>query len=179
MSKLGNYLLKIRNKYFHKNKNTTNRQIISYSKANNIGILFHLKPEENHHALNQFVHDLEKEGKNITALTFFDNLGSNPYNFQFDFFQEKDISYFGSIQSEQVNKFIAQPFDYLFCITLEDFSPFDSILLNSQAKYRVGLYQPNKENYYDMMIKLRENDRNISTFIKEMWKYTKLLSGQN
>jgi hypothetical protein len=52
-----------------------------------------------------------------------------------------------------VDQFTGFAFDYLFCISQEAFLPFDTILLKSRAKFRVGTYVPGKEKYFEVMVK--------------------------
>ena len=170
MSKIGDYILKLRNRF--QKQDTVIRKAISYQEAKSVGILFNMSENSHHHDLNNFVADLKKDSKVVTTLAYFERDGSNPYDFVFNFFRNKDITNLGKIKSEAVTQFIAQPFDYLFCINLKPFPPFDHILLNSQARCRIGRFQEGQENEFELMIALQENE-NESKLMLEMLRYAR------
>lgn len=171
MSKLGDYILGIKNK-FSKETQNIKRETLNYVDTKYIGILFNIKNESHHQALNDFVHQLEKDGKKVSALAYFEREGSNPYDFKFEFFRKKDISSLGTIKSEQVDNFASMRFDYLYCINIDPFPAFDNILLHSQAKCRIGKFFENKINYFDFMLHLKDEGQE-DILIKEMLHYTK------
>jgi len=157
MSKIGDYILKLRNR-FQKNTLEVSRQAMNYADVREVGILFNMREDANHQVLNDFVTSLRKDNKNVTALAYFERDSSNPYNFAFDFFRKKDISAFGSIKSPAVERFKNKTFDYLFCINIINFPPFDYILLHSQAKCRIGLFHEGQEADFELMIAMSAND---------------------
>ncbi len=173
MSKLGDYFLKLRNRFQKENPEVV-RQAIAYSEAKEVGILFNMREGANHQVLNDFASALQKEGKKITALAYFERESSNPYNFAFDFFRKKDITTLGIIKSEAVERFKQKKFDYLFCINIVNFPPFDYILLNSQAKCRIGMYHEGQEAEFELMIALREGDSE-EILMRQMMHYVKNL----
>lgn len=173
MSKLGDYILKIRNRFAKQNEHTS-RLAMNYAETKEIGLLFNVQNESSHEALNDLVNTLKKDGKHITALAYFEREHSNPYDFAFDFFRKKDISTLGVIKSEEVERFIQKPFDYLYCIHLQTFPPFDYILMHSQAKCRIGKHFEGKESEFELMISLDESETE-SALIQRMLAYTKKL----
>jgi hypothetical protein len=67
--RIQSFFLNIRNKQASQ-QNTVAREMIEYSRAKNIGLLF--KGEENEYsAFNQLVKRLTNEGKQVKALTYF------------------------------------------------------------------------------------------------------------
>lgn len=174
MKKIGDYILQLRNKYGSKPDHII-RKTVNYSQANKIGILFNIQADEAHTQLNQFVAKLQKDGKQVTALAFFEREASNPYNFSFDFFRQKDISTTGNIRSETVSHFIETAFDYLYCIQAEPFAPFDYILARSHAKCRISRFFEKQEVISDLSIALPE-DANESALIREMQHYTEQIT---
>ena len=174
MKKISDYLLQLRNKYGHKPSNVR-RITVNYSQAKQIGILFHIQSEQAHDMLNQFVAKLKKDGKQITALAFFEREASNPYSFSFDFFRQKDISATGTIRSETVNQFIQTPFDYLYCIQSMPFPPFDYILTQSHAKCRIARIFEEQDVISDLSIALPEQ-ADESELIRKMQHYTEQIT---
>jgi hypothetical protein len=81
----------------------------------------------------------------------------------------------GKIKSREVQKFIETPFDYLYCITVSHFLPFDTILMKSNAKCRIGRYFPEQEACYELMLDLKEGE-GVDHLIEQMLHYTKKLT---
>jgi len=174
-SKISDYVFNLRNRFSQKAGSNTTRATSNYQDAKNIGILFKIEDDEKHDALNEFVKTLQNEGKNLTLLTYFERLENNPYNFRYEFFSKKDITTLGKIKSRPVQNFIETPFDYLYCVTVNHFLPFDSILLKSQAKCRIGRYFPEQESCFELMLDLKETN-GVDELIKQMLHYTKKLT---
>lgn len=169
---LKNFFLKFRNKLLTKGAATVQRKTLDYAKAQSVGILFGLPENGTHQAINAFVSKLAAEGKQVEALSFFERQHHNPYQFKFDFFTHKDIDFTGQIKSEVVQKFIAQKFDYLFCIAPQPLPELDYILLQSKALCRVGVYDESRLACFELMISTRPTDE-LNTTINTMLNYTK------
>jgi hypothetical protein len=173
MSKLGDYILKIRNRYSQP-QTGHHRYAMNYADTKQVGILFNIQDENSHQALNEMVATLKKDGKQVMALAYFEQEHSNPYNFLFDFFRKKDISSLGKIKSYVVTRFIEHEFDYLYCVNLQTFPPFDYILMNSLAKCRIGKHFIGKESELDLMIDLADT-ANEADLMRLMLSFTQKL----
>jgi hypothetical protein len=155
--KIQSFFLNLKNKKAAAEKNTL-RKNIPYPQARQIGLLFINEREEDYAAINRFVQKLAREGKKVTALTYFEHPQSNGYDFYFDSFTKEQISATGVINSDKVERFIETDFDYVFCINKYSFLPFDYILLRSKAKCRVGMYLEEKPECFELMIRPRQED---------------------
>ena len=173
MQNLQSFFLKLKNKQANKNNKVT-RQMMPYTDARNIGILF-MAPEGEHQTINRFVKKLKEEGKQIKALTYFEQNQSTGYDFNFDYFSKEQLTTTGNIKSEKVTRFIETRFDYLFCIHTHSFLPFDYILLQSNAKYRIGMYLEEKPECFEFMIKPQQNQPLAET-IDQLLHYTQALT---
>lgn len=174
-SKISDYVFNLRNRFSQKEKDEAERATSNYQEAKNIGILFKIEDDDKHDSLNNFVKKLQNEGKSLTLLTYFERLDNSPYNFKYDFFSKKDITTLGKIKSRAVQNFIEMPFDYLYCITVNHFLPFDGILMKSQAKCRIGRYFPEQEAFYELMLDLKEGE-GVDQLIEQMLHYTQKLT---
>src|SRR4051794_17100813 len=96
--------LNLRNR--NKKPALTNRKSTSYEKAKNIGILFTSKNLQNTESLSNLVSELQKDGKQVKALSYFSKKHQPVVKFNFHFITEVDISIFGEITSIQVNDFV-------------------------------------------------------------------------
>ena len=150
------------------------RKTVNYSEAKRVGLLFKVSDEDRHDEVNYFVHKLEKEGKQVEALTYFTRDHDNPYDFKYGFFTDKDISVLGEIKSETVKHFIEKEFDFLFCISREKILAFDLILAKSRAKCRVGKYVEGTEHLYELMIQSKPEE-GIAKFADDILDFIKHL----
>jgi GR25 family glycosyltransferase involved in LPS biosynthesis len=173
MQKLQSFFLKLKSRQANRN-NKVIRQMVPYSEARNIGILF-MAPEEGYQAINRLVQKLKDEGKQIKALTYVEQNQSTGYDFNFDYFSKEQLTTTGNIKSDKVARFIETRFDYLFCIHTHSFLPFDYILLQSNAKYRIGMYLEEKPECFEFMIKPLQNQALAQT-IDQLLHYTQALT---
>jgi hypothetical protein len=134
--------------------NTALRTSLPYNKANSIGIIFSVEDRRKHDDIKEFVRRLELEGKHVTVMSFLPKNADN-YEFLFDFFTEKDLNFWGNIQSESANRFADMTFDFLFYLDTEP-NPFIlNILARSRAHCRVGKYFPKGEQYFEFMLEIK------------------------
>lgn len=118
---------------------------------------------------------LREEGKNVKAITYFEQERSNPFDFKFDFFTKKDINLLGKITSDAVNVFVHTEFDYLFCLSTTSFMPFESILAESKARFRVGFYDEENPDYFELMLNPQEGEE-LANLVEQLFHYTKRVS---
>lgn len=155
------------------------RKTINYADARNIGIMFKIpvnknepKEDKNLETFKNFVKKLKNDMKKVQGITFYDK--KNPYNFKHYNFTRWEITYLGSLRSEKVKKFIDTDFDYLFCIDINPSTVFENILIKSKAKCRIGKYASDKTKYFELMIKIGDNE-DIDVLIDQMKHYTQEL----
>ena len=131
-----------------------NRQIRTnppYKHARTIGIIFTVEDKQKHFYVKEFVRRLENDGKHIQVLEYLPEKRDN-YEFKFEFFTEKDFSFWGHLYSPNAIQFADAPFDFLFCLDAEP-NPFVlHILARSRAKCRIGRHWEKHEQYLDFMI---------------------------
>jgi hypothetical protein len=171
--KIQSFFLNLKNKKAAAEKSVL-RKNVPYTEARQVGILFASEREEDYTVINKFVQRLAKDGKKIMALTYFERLQSNGYDFQFDYFTKEQISATGVLTSEKVDRFIEANFDYLFCISKHSFLPFDYILLRSRAKCRIGMYIEEKPDCFELMIKPKPEDT-LESLMNQLLLYIKAL----
>ncbi len=173
--KIQSFFLKLKNKQASQG-NVIVREMLAFSQAKNIGLLFKGE-DDDYQAINRFVKQLTTEGKQVKALTYFEQNQSTGYDFNFDYFTKEQVSTTGNIDSEKVSRFIENRFDYLFCIHRQSFLPFDYILLQSKAKYRVGMYQEEKPECFEFMMRPRPGQL-LPDIIDQLLAYTQALTLQ-
>lgn len=150
------------------------RNTVNYHQVNQIGILFHLTPDDDPEPLARFIKKLEQDHKKLKVLTYFEHPYSHPYKFYIDYFLKSDIAWNGEINSPKMNQFIDTQFDFLFCIESEPQPIFDIILSQTRANCRVGLFDEKRTNLFELMVQ-NPDWHNVSYTLDQMLNYTKLL----
>jgi hypothetical protein len=157
------------------------RYALNYEDIKTVGILFNSMDEECHGALNYWVKILKQDGKKVRAMAYFEEKHSNPYDFKFDFFTKEDLRRGEQVSTREVESFIQERFDYLYCVSLQHFKPFDYIMRHSHAKCRIGsFYEDDTERPYELMIAIPQGQkRDVVTLTLQMMHYTKGLLVNN
>lgn len=160
-------LLKYRTSSYLRN-NKTLRFNAAYQKAVSIGVIFTVEDRQKHDHIKTFIRKLERDGKQVKALGFLPKDQEN-YEFLFDFFTYREISFWGKITASSALNFVDMPFDFLIYL---DTSPNELILnliAKSKAKCRVGKHWQNAEAFFEMMV---ETDGDSKALIDHMYRYT-------
>lgn len=147
------------------------RASMPFKQAHNIGILFSVEDKQKHTDIKEFIHQLEQDGKKVQVLEYLP-LKQENYEFMFDFFTIKDLTFWGKINSAQALKFSETPFDYLFYIDREHNPLALYLLATSKARCRVGRFHQEGSSFFEMMIEQNGTNKGL---IETMYKYTKQL----
>lgn len=151
------------------------RNTVNYHQVNQIGILFRLAPDVDPEPLSRFIKKLEQDHKKLKVLTYFEHIHSHPYNFYIDYFLKSDINWLGEINSPKMTQFLDTQFDFLFCIESPQPEPvFDIILSQTKANCRVGLYNEERTNLFELMVQ-NPDWADLDHTLHQMLTYTKLL----
>lgn len=141
-------------------KNKTLHSSTPFKKAVSIGVLFTVETRSKHDAIKEFIKKVEGEGKTVSVLSFLPDKKEN-FEFLFNYFTKKDISFWGSVTSADALRFANTPFDFLYCFD-EQPNPFVlNLLARSKAKCRVGHYQEGQEVFYEMMLESKQGVKNL------------------
>jgi hypothetical protein len=149
-------------------KNKSLRASIPYKQALTVGVLFTVEDKKKHDDIKEFIHKLEQDGKKVQVLEYLPIKKEN-YEFLFDFFTLKDISFWGKIESEKTLKFSDTPFDYLFNLDTERNPMVLYLLARSKSKCRVGKFQEQEKSFFELMIDSEGGTKNL---IDGIYKYT-------
>ena len=163
-------LLKYRTNLLLRN-NKADRTNLSYRKAQQVGIIFTVEDKIKHETVKEFIKKLEQDGKRVQVIEFLPAKKDN-YEFRFDFFTEKDLSFWGNITSTDAIKFANTPFDFLFYVDITPNPMILYLLALSKARCRVGRSWDDGHSYFELMI---ETVANIKVMMETMYKYAALL----
>jgi hypothetical protein len=132
-------------------KNKTLHSSTPFKKAQRIGIVFTVENKTKHDAVKDFIKKMEIEGKTVSVLSFLPEKKEN-FEFLFNYYTKKDVSFWGTLTSGDALQFASIPFDFLYCFD-EDPNPFViNLLARSKARCRVGRFQEGREVFFEMMI---------------------------
>ncbi|SMG17640.1 hypothetical protein SAMN05661096_00979 [Marivirga sericea] len=160
-------------------KNEFLHQAYTYNKLRKVGVIFSFDDLKKHEAVKNFIKTLKEDGIEVTALAYKAKNTQN-FEFYFDFFEDKDIGFFGSIDNPYFQSFLNQKLEYLFCL---DDSPnlyMQYLLVHSKSDTRIGAYQAeeNQASFFELMIKPNKSgDTKILT--EEIIHYVRKISGNN
>lgn len=165
MSLLGRKILSHRAK---SGKRPRGQKPVSFELAQSIGILFTWEDKAKENEVKQFI-DAISESRRIECLCFNPDKKTLP-DTTFDVFDSSQLSVLGKIESDSTNRFLHQPFNYLFHLDLELNEMCQALLSRSQAQYRVGLHTEEGENFYELMIGINKS-AGLHNFAGQMLKY--------
>lgn len=151
-------------------KGHSSRRSINYRLARRIGLIFSMDNLFVFEAIRSFEHKLKKEGKEVEVISY---LPANVENFDFhyDFFTQKDFSFFGNVLAANIEKFVNQPFDLLICLDLAPNVYIEHILAASAAHFRIGPHISEREDLFELMIGIDEKN-DVSELINQIYHYT-------
>lgn len=154
-------------------QNKVHHMSTSYDQVESIGIIFSITDHDKHEVVKKFIKKLERDGKKVEVLAFLPEGGEN-FDFVFDFFTVKDVTFWGNFTSPQVLDFASKPFDYLFYLDDSASNPLiRNILAMSKAKCRIAKYAEENNPFCEMMI---QTTNGVQQLADDMYKYTKILS---
>ena len=152
-------------------KNDSIRTSLPYKQVQSVGILFSVEDKPKHDAIKDFIKQLQLDGKKVMVLEFLPKHKDN-YEFMFDFFTVKDLTFWGKVESRDADKFIETPFDYLYCIDKNSNPLILHVLARSKARCRIGKFSQQDNPFFELMI---EQNGSVNNLIESMYKYTKQL----
>lgn len=148
------------------------RKVMNINNANDIAIIFDATNTDQTAVINQFADSLKALKKKIHLFGYYD-IPKPAINFNFPYFNKKNLNWHLVPQGVLVDEFIERKFDILINASVEEILPLEYISAFSNASYRVGLYNPSKLFCYDLMIDLKE--KNLKKLTEEVKYYLNVL----
>ncbi|HET7179290.1 MAG TPA: hypothetical protein VFI14_06175 [Chryseosolibacter sp.] len=152
-------------------RNKTPRASLAYRKAVSVGVIFTVEDRQKHDYIKDFIRKLEHDGKQVKALGFLPPNQEN-YEFLFDFFTYREISFWGNITATSALTFASTPFDFLIYLDTKPNDLILNLIAKSTAKCRIGKFWKQNEPFFEMMV---ESNGNSRALIDELYKYTTAL----
>ncbi|MBC7776129.1 MAG: hypothetical protein H7246_11900 [Phycisphaerae bacterium] len=145
-----------------------NRQVHTLDSARTVGVLFDATSETARRESLEFVHSLEKQGKKVSALGFF-NVKQAPENQPFDLFFAKETSWLGKPKSEKAADFVKQKFDLLLTLNPDELPPLEWLAAQSQSAFKIG-FATSRPNDFDIQLETPEG-KGIRYFTEQLALY--------
>ncbi len=141
------------------------RQPGDYHSSKKIGILFDATSPENRPVVHQYAETLKQKGKEVKLMAFYDAKQMEP-NFTFKHFTQKELNFFRRPKTRIADDFMAQPFDILVNLFLNEEPALEYISALSKAQLRVGPYTE-RTYCYDLMIQTTDK-QNLARYIEQV-----------
>lgn len=137
-------------------------KVFNFDTAETAGVVFNATHMINFEIVKKFVDFLQHKNIKVDTVGYVNTKKLiDHYLFRkgYDFFTKKHLNWFLKPTRDAVDDFIKKPFDILFNLSLESYYPIQYIIGMSQAKFKVGVFNPD-ERYLDFMIDI-EKERQI------------------
>jgi hypothetical protein len=151
--------------------NKTPRSSEAYKKAVSVGVIFTVEDRQKHDQIKNLIRKLEHDGKQVKALAYLPPNQEN-YEFLFDFFTYREISFWGTITASSALTFTDTAFDFLLYLDAIPNELILNLIAKSKAKCRVGKFWTEGEPFFEMMI---ESKGDSKALIDDVYRYTTAL----
>ena len=157
--------------------------VMNYGESSKIGILYLGDDEKMHKLVRSYVKHLkEEEGiRKIMALSYFSGKILPAYlqaKLSFDFFTKKELNWHQRPSGTVVNNFVNEEYDILIDLSPPESLPLRFILVQSKARFKVGMMSDENQPYYDFLIDIGEN-QTPERFIEQVNHYLKILNNSH
>ena len=142
-----------------------------YKQAGQIGLLFFYDDNQKLEAAERLVSMLKTDGKKVKVLAC--ERKKTIRHLPYDSFSQDDFGFWGSINHKGLQDFIKAEFDYLICLDQRPTLLERYIISGSQAKCRVGFYEPGNEETFEMLVAPGQNGQD---WVLSVYNYLKQLS---
>lgn len=136
-------------------------RVCNLTDAKNIGIIYNATELTSFDLIRDFTRKIATEKARISILGYVHSkqlVDHYLYRKGFDFFYKGNLNWYYRPVSDVTDKFIAEPFDILINLSLEDYYPIRYITALSPAGFKAGKYAPD-DQYLDLMIDI-EKEKN-------------------
>ncbi len=155
---------------------SVSRTSVGFERAQSMGILYSDNSTGKQAVIHQLITQLNQLGKQVMVLCY-EPTCSQVIPPIFPTTTHQDIRPWGAIAFLPTKTFIKTPFDYLYHVDLAGDPVLDYLLARSHAKCRVGHYNAERTDLFEIMVSLKEgaNSSDIGNLASQMIRYTQCL----
>jgi hypothetical protein len=156
----------------------TNRdtRVSNFHDAKSVALLYEEKGESYFILVKQYVKYLKSEYglKEVMAMCYIDEKKQVPHyhihRLKFDYFTKDELNWHYEPTAQQVLDFEAKEYDILINLERQPSLPLEFIQLKSAAKLKVGYYQADREDFFDLMLDLPDK-ATFDEYVKQINPY--------
>lgn len=152
--------------------NKSLRESVPYKTSSRIGIIFCNDEQSKIEDADKLISLLKKDKKKVKVIA--QEHKSAVKHLPYDTFNQDNFSFLGDFIGKPINDFINADYDFLICLDEQPNYLIRSILANSQAKCRIGKYEENNQQTFEMLLKDKGN--NGHDWVDSMYRYIILIS---
>lgn len=150
--------------------------------ARKVAIVYVVEDEAAHNHVRNYVKRVKEELgiSNIMALGYSDQKVMPHFlhaRLNFDAICQKDLNWYRIPQGNAVQNFMAEEFEILIDLTLEDRLPVQYILAKSRARFKVGRWSDSNKKILDMMIDMA-GSRSLPQLIQQVHHYLLMVNAK-
>ncbi|MBK7945479.1 MAG: hypothetical protein IPJ85_09300 [Flavobacteriales bacterium] len=154
----------------------------SIALARKVAIVYVVEDEASHNHVRNYVKRLKEELglSNIMALGYSDQKVMPHYlhaKLNFEAICQKDLNWYRIPQGNTVQNFMAEEYEIIIDLTLEDRLPIQYILAKSRARFKVGRWSESNKKILDMMIDMA-GSRSLPQLIQQVHHYLLMVNSK-
>jgi hypothetical protein len=150
--------------------------------ANKVGMLYVAHDEQAHTQVRNYVKKIKEELglTRIMALGYFPGKAL-PFHLHtklnFDAICLKDLNWYRIPQGNTVQNFMAEEYEIIIDLTMEDRLPIQYIMAKSRARFKVGRWSESNKKILDMMIDMA-GSRSLPQMIQQVHHYLLMVNSK-
>jgi len=172
-NKLGQFKLKR-----EKAKQNRNLKAFSLEKASTIGVIYNATNRSEAEIAKKFLHYLKEERKEVMSLGYINSKDASEMvkpNFNYQYFDNSNLSKIKIPKGEKITKFINTPFSILIDLNIDECFPLEYISTLSKARFKVGANQNYRDTEFDLILNINEK-RDVNFLIIQVKHYLKMIN---
>jgi len=151
--------------------------------ARKVAIVYLVEDEAAHNHIRNYVKRIKEELgiSNVMAMGYSDEkaLPLPPCQaLNFDAICQKDLNWYRIPQGNAVQNFMAEEYEVIIDLTLEDRLPIQYIMAKSRARFKVGRWSDSNKRFLDMMIDMA-GSRSLPQLIQQVHHYLLMVNARN
>lgn len=152
------------------------------AQAGKVGIIYYAEDEAAFNHVRNYVKKVKEELgiHKILALGYSNEKAMPGYlhaKLNFDAFCQKDLNWYRIPHGNTVSNFIAEEYEVLIDLTLEDHLPIQYVVARSRARFKVGRFSESNKRFHDMMIDMA-GARSLPQLITQVDRYLLMINAR-
>ena len=151
--------------------------------ATKVGIVYLVRDEADFQHVRNYVKKIKEDlGINkVLALGYVDDKHLPAYmssRLNFDQFCQKDLDWYRRPKGNTVENFMAEEYEVLIDLTLQDLLPIQHIVAKSRARFKVGRYSEGNKRFLDMLIDMA-GSQSLPQLITQVDRYLLMVNAEH